>query len=161
MKSPMQIAMILSMAMAATAGAQSSKTTPPPPPPDTIPFHTRAVNLEGNGRPDIAANFVDSIPAGKRLVVQYVSLKFDGSTSLSPVSGAVCEIDGSGFGLGANGFFRHFIPLNVQQSTAASFTAGQALTLNLNSGAITISCSGGNSVASQLFAELTGLLITK
>ena len=163
MKSAMRFAMILSMAMAATAGAQFGKA---PPPVDTIPFHTRAVNLQGNQRPDIAATFVDPIPAGKWLAIQHVSLKFDGSGYPNPVVGAFCQIGGSGFGLGANGFFQHFIPLNVTQqgilNGSAAFTAGQAITLNLGGPTpITISCSAGNGVASNFNAELTGLLITK
>ena len=167
----MRFAMILSTAMAATAGAQNLKTTPPPPPPppDTVPFHTRAVNLEGIRQPSITANFVDPIPAGKRLAVQHVSLRFEGTGYASGVVGAVCQIGGSGFGLGANGFFQHFIPLNVMQqgilNGGATFTAGQAITLNLDGGSggspITISCSAGNGVASNLNVELTGLLITK
>ena len=88
--------MILSTAMAATAGAQSIKTAPPPPPPDTVPFHTRAVNLEGIRQPNITANFVDPIPAGKRLAVQHVSLRFDGTGYASGVVGAVCQIGGRG-----------------------------------------------------------------
>jgi hypothetical protein len=158
--------MILSTAMAATAGAQAGKTTAPPPPPDTIPFHTSAVNLDGNGRPDIAADFRDAIPAGKRLVVQHVSLILSGFVQFNPVIGAFCQISGQRFGVGGNGFTEHFIPLTVQQGTSGgSFAAGQAIVMNLDGGTsgsnISMSCSGGNSVTSQLHAELEGLLITK
>lgn len=161
MKSSMRCAVILSMAMAATAGAQGNGKTAAPP--DTITFHTRIVVLGSTpGASAITANFEDPIPAAHRLVVQHVSLKF-GANSINSIAGAFCSIGGTGFGTGTNGFFQQFIPLTIAKDRAdiASFSAGQALTLNLKGPSpITLTCSPGGGIPADLSAELEGLLIT-
>ena len=99
----MRGAMILSMAMAATAataGAQGNgKTTAPPP--DTIPFHTRIVVLGSTpGSPAITSNFEPTDPGWRfwqyfrkdHLLDRVADYVFDGENDLVVDTGSMTSL---------------------------------------------------------------------
>jgi hypothetical protein len=171
-----RIALAFGIALA-SAPRLHGQNKPTPSTPDTIPFQTSAFQQAPPHResPDFMDTiFRDSIPVGKRLIVQHVSVNFFAVGVTEPVVGAQCVIQAlEREPRGSFDFVAHFIPLSIQQNLTrktVSYTGGQAITAYMEAGqtqAIQLQCFGGipaffdGTTTARLQAQLTGLLVNK
>ena len=131
-----------------------------------VPFHASAA---GDATVDeaVIGVFSQEVPAGRRLVVQHLSLNAFGLDITEELVLASCLISGSG--LDANGNAQdvsHFIPLTSSANLLtrrASVTGGGPLTMHLEAGPIRVTCDSGadgqNLVSLQ--AHLSGELVSR
>ena len=132
----------------------------------SIPFHVSAV---GDTTLDetLTGVFSEEVPAGKRLVVQHVSLNVFGLDITEELVLANCMITGRGLDSKGNAQdVQHFIPLTSRANLAArreSLTAGGPLTMRLEPGPISVTCSSGTDGQNLtvLQAHLSGELVSQ
>ena len=131
-----------------------------------FPFHVSAL---GDATLDetLTGIFSEEVPAGKRLVVQHVSLNVLGLDITEELVLANCVITGRGLDSKGNSQdVQHFIPLTSRANLAArreSLTGGGPLTMRLEPGPISMTCSSGTDGQNLalLQAHLSGELISK
>ena len=132
----------------------------------SIPFHVSAI---GDSTLDetLTGIFSEEVPAGKRLVVQHVSLIVFGVDITEELVLANCMITGRGLdSKGDSQDVQHFIPLTSRANLAArreSLTGGGPLTMRLEPGPISVTCSSGTDGQNLtvLQAHLSGELVSK
>lgn len=131
----------------------------------SIPFHVSAIG--GATVETLTAIFSEEVPAGKRLVVQHVSLNVFGLDITEELVLANCMITGKGLdSKGNTQDVQHFIPLTSRANLAArreSLTGGGPLTMRLEPGPISVTCSSGTDgqKLTLLQAHLSGELVSK
>ena len=154
-----RIALMFAAAVVAAPEVQAQSKAP-------IPFHASAA---GGATLDETQTgvFSEEVPVGKRLVVQHVSLNVLGLDITEELVLANCLITGRGLDSNGNAqAVSHFIPLASRLNLAAkreSLTGGGQLTMHLEAGPISVTCSsgvGGQNVAA-LQAHLSGELVAK
>jgi hypothetical protein len=141
-----------------------------------IPFFSDAVGEPLNEREDTQiAVFKDEVPAGKRLVVQFVSVSGRGSVTLTDndppeeLIFAKCHITGRGIGVDSSGnprLVRHLLPLvsrRIPSQGTETFTAAAEVTIYLEPGPHGVLCSSGSSGSrfGGLEAFVTGELVSQ
>jgi hypothetical protein len=131
-----------------------------------VPFHVSAAG-DGPVNETLTGVFSEEVPAGKRLLVQHVSVNIFGLDVTQELVLANCVITGRG--LDSNGNpqgVQHFIPLTSRANLAArreSLTGGGPLTMRLEPGPINVTCSSGTDGQNldSLQAHLSGELVAK
>ena len=131
-----------------------------------IPFHVSAISNTGPTE-TLSGVFSEEVPAGKRLLVEHLSLMVFGLDITEELVLANCQITARGLDSKGNlQDVQHFIPLVSRVNLAArreSLTGGGPLTMRLEAGPISVSCSSGSDGQNLtlLQAHLSGELVTK
>jgi hypothetical protein len=131
-----------------------------------VPFHTGVEVTR-----DVSANqpfsfldatLRDAVPVGKRLVVEYVSVRVESVTAFLTPALTTCQLRGNLNGVGVEQLIPVVIGENPIDRTVTHFTGGQQLTMYLDAGPIIMSCSAddGNNKLFHLVANVTGQLIS-
>jgi hypothetical protein len=132
----------------------------------SIPFHVSAVS-NTPATETLSGVFSEEVPVGKRLVVEHLSLLVFSLDVTEELSLANCMITGRGLdSKGGPQDVQHFIPLVTQGNLATrrvSLTGGGPLTMRLEAGPISVTCSSGSDGQNLavLQAHLSGELVTK
>ena len=132
----------------------------------SIPFHVSAIG-DTTLNETLTGIFSEEVPAGKRLVVQHLSLNVFGLDITEELVLANCVITGRGLDSKGNSQdVQHFIPLTSRANLAArreSLTGGGPLTMRLEPGPISVTCSSGTDGQNLtvLQAHLSGELVSR
>ena len=133
-----------------------------------VPYHS-AAQVSADPEGSHAIGLFTEVPAGKRLVVQYLSLFVRVSNAPTELTQMTCLISGRGIGrdeIGNPVITSHFVQLESWLDTilhSAAYTAGGPMTMYLEPGPIEVDCSAGvrNHPVQELQANLTGELISR
>jgi hypothetical protein len=132
----------------------------------SIPFQVSAVG-DTTLNETLTGIFSEEVPAGKRLVVEHVSLNVFGLDITEELVLANCVITGRGLDSKGNPQdVQHFIPLTSRANLAArreSLTGGGPLTMRLEPGPISVTCSSGTDGQNLavLQSHLSGELVSQ
>ena len=115
----------------------------------------------------VSSLFAQEVPAGKRLIVQHLSVSFVVQNVTEQLAFASCEISGKSLDVnGTEQAARHIIPLTSQLEVGGGvegFSAGQEMTWYVEPGPMSLSCRAGfqGLVSSGLQGNISGTLIPK
>jgi hypothetical protein len=146
------------------AQAQNNKPVSSAPVPVQITLPITAFTQTGE---TVSSVFAQDVPAGKRLIVQHLSVSFVIQNVTEELAFASCEITGTSLDVnGTEQGAKHIIPLTSRLDAAGGvegFSAGQEMTWYVEPGPIRLICRAGfqGLVSSGLQGNISGTLIPK